>query len=294
MKIAILGTLDEKENSVLKDAAEKLGHLCDILDIDDIILEVNGKNSNIFWVKGDILSYDIYLVRDVFHAMKKAILIIEWLRNKKRKVIDNNLAVVKYTINKLKTFFDLTNAGLPVPRTLYCQSKKHFLRCVEEIGYPVIIKSNSSGRGSGVYKCDDEEEVYALLKKLESKGKDYTKYLIQEYIPYKRDLRVFILGWEAVAVMQRIPRPGEFRANFSLGGSVKKVELTARIKDLAERATKAVLAEFAGVDLLETESGYYYVLEVNRGAPGITGISSATGINFAKKIINYLVDSYEK
>lgn len=295
MKIAIIGHSEKKENKTLKELLEACNYLKHdgvLVDIDDLILEVESGATRVRWVKGDLLAYDIYFIRNVFHAMKKTILVIDWLRWKGKKVLDNNLSIVKYTINKFRTFFELANAGLPVPKTLYCQSKKHFMKCVDEIGYPVIIKSNSSGRGVGVYKCNNEDDVNQLIDMLENKGRDYKKMLIQEYIPYKRDLRVFILGGHAVAAMQRIPKAGEFRANFSLGGSVVKTQLTQEIKSLAEKAAEVTLAEIAGVDLLETYNGEYYILEVNRGAPGITGISKATGENFAVKLINYIVDKY--
>lgn len=295
MKIAIITNLstNPKENEMLLESARELTGDGALIDIDDLILGTENNSAFVRWAKGNFLDYDVYLIRDIWHAMKKSIIIINWLKHNNKTVVDNNLAEVQYTINKIRTFFELAKEGICVPKTLYPQSKTHFQNCIEEIGYPVVIKSNSAGKGAFVYKCDDELAVKELLKQIEKSGHKYEKYMIQEYIPYKRDLRVFVLGGEAVAVMHRIPKPGHFQANYSKGGTVEITELTQAIKAIAEQAAKATSAEFGGVDLLETDRGSYYVLEVNR-TPGFAGISKATGQDFGEKVIQYCVVKYNQ
>lgn len=295
MKIAIITHLpiNPKENEMLLEAAKDKTGDGVLIDIDDLILGTTNNAPFVKWANGNFLDYDVYLIRDIWHAMKKAIIIINWLKWNNKVVIDNNLAEVQYTINKIRTFFELAQAGLQVPRTFYPQSKAHFQKYVEEAGYPVVIKSNSAGKGAYVYKCDDEATVKDLIKQIEKSGHKYEKYLIQEYIPYKRDLRIFVLGGEAVAAMHRIPKPGNFAANYSKGGSVEVTELTPTIKEIAEKAAKAAKAEFGGVDLLETDRGEYYALEVNR-TPGFDGISKATGEDFGEKVIEYCIKVYNQ
>lgn len=295
MRIAIISdpNVNQKEGKMLSEAADELAEGGAVIDINNLILEASSGNTNVCWTEGDFLDYDIYLVRDVWHAARKAVTIINWLKWQGKFVVDNHLSEVRYTIDKIREAFDCAHAGLPVPKTVYPHSEEHFLKSIDEIGYPVIIKSNITGKGTHVYKCNQEEDVEDWIKQSKKKKRLWYKYVIQEYIPYKRDLRVFVLGDEAVAVMHRIPKPGEFKANYSFGGEVEMVELTPEIKSLAEQAAKATVSEFAGVDLLETDRRNYYILEVNR-TPGFAGISKATGQDFGKKIIEYCIKKYNE
>jgi glutathione synthase/RimK-type ligase-like ATP-grasp enzyme len=87
--------------------------------------------------------------------------------------------------------------------------------------------------------------------------------------------------------MLRIPPEGDFRANFSLGGTAKKAELTSEMKALAEKAAKASNAVFAGVDIVYAEDKKPYLLEVNR-TPGFQGFMQSHDIDIPKKFAEYI------
>jgi len=81
--------------------------------------------------------------------------------------------------------------------------------------------------------------------------------------------------------MRRIPAKNEFRANFSLGGSVELFDPQPKTIKLAHQALKAVDMTIAGVDVLITQDNKQYILEVNHTA-GFVGMEKATGKNIAK------------
>jgi len=86
--------------------------------------------------------------------------------------------------------------------------------------------------------------------------------------------------------MKRKAKPGEFRSNVHLGGSVENYILTEQEKDSAIKAAKVLGLSVAGVDLIQSNRGPL-VLEVN-SSPGLEGIEKASGIDVADKIIEYL------
>ena len=70
---------------------------------------------------------------------------------------------------------------------------------------------------------------------------------------------------------------------------MRAFDLPSEWAGLALRATVAVGADYAGVDLLPSRDGRIYVLEVN-GIPGWKGLQYATGVDVAGAIVDHLVE----
>ena len=64
-----------------------------------------------------------------------------------------------------------------------------------------------------------------------------------------------------------------------------KAKVDPEAENLALKAVEAMGLEYAGVDILETKRGFV-VLEIN-GSPGWQNLKKATGIDIAKRIIEY-------
>jgi ribosomal protein S6--L-glutamate ligase len=62
--------------------------------------------------------------------------------------------------------------------------------------------------------------------------------------------------------------------------------LSPEWSDLALRGSRAIDADYAGVDLLPGKDGETYVLEVN-GIPGWEGLQRATGIDVAGALVEF-------
>ncbi|MGK7887332.1 MAG: RimK family alpha-L-glutamate ligase, partial [Crocosphaera sp.] len=70
------------------------------------------------------------------------------------------------------------------------------------------------------------------------------------------------------------------------GGKADMVELTPEERKTAVKAAKSMGLNVAGVDMLRSNHGPV-VIEVN-SSPGLEGIEKASGIDVAKKIIEFL------
>ena len=119
---------------------------------------------------------------------------------------------------------------------------------------------------------------------------DTDKFLFQGYIPIAYDIRVFVVGSEALGAMKRIVGKDDFRSNASLGAAVEKIELTDSLKNIAISATRAYRYEVAGVDIV-IHGGREYVLEVNN-APQWMAFKKVVGINPAEAIVKYCINKY--
>jgi len=299
-KIAILlqrGFRNKFEPLNLAQAFSQAGWKADIIGIEDVYAKYD-ENGDYFAHSeyGDLAQYDVLLVREVFAYFKYAINIIAYMKNKGKLVVDNNLAEEKMMINKLIDGQRLVQAGLPFPKTYHAHTLSNYLTLMpiieKEAGFPLVVKHRSSGKGAKIFKVEDRLDLENLLTDLNEDNK-LGRYYIQEFLKLEADYRVLVIADQVVGAMLRIPKKGDFRANFSLGGTVKPVELTEELKTLAAKAAKATNCNFGGVDIVYTKEGKPYLLEVNR-TPGFQGFTQAHGINVAKIFVDYIEKLLEK
>jgi len=292
--IAILlqkGFRNKFEPQALVQAFTKAGWKADIITIEDVYAIYNEKGDYFAHSEqGDLAQYDALLVREVFAYFKYAINIISYMKSKGKLVVDNNLATEKMMINKLIDGQRIVQAGLPFPKTYHAHTLANYLAMLpfiaKETSFPLVVKHRSSGKGAKIFKVEDRLDLENLLTDLNEDNK-LGRYYIQEFLPLAADYRVLVVADQVVGAMLRIPKKGDFRANFSLGGTVEPAELTKELETLALKAAAATNCNFAGVDIVYTKEGKPYLLEVNR-TPGFQGFTQAHGIDVAKMFVDYI------
>lgn len=288
MKITLVTTLPGLgENERLREEAILRGYKFELIDLSDFGYFIDEDNLDI---KGlNDLKSDILIVRGIFNSLNTISTLVGHLRKRGIKVFDNNLSELKYSIDKITDLVKLSIAGIEVPKTCYTRDFTNYSKLAEKIGLPVVIKSTRTGKGASVFKVNSEEELSKLVEDFKANDKEAKNFLLQEFVPYKYDLRILIIG-ESLFAMRRIPGEGEFRANFSLGGSVELYDLDNEGQEMAKKALSAVEMEIGGVDMLITPGNKRYIIEVNHTA-GWLGMEKATGENITKLWLNYAIKS---
>ena len=201
----------------------------------------------------------------------------------------NRSEAIQNAANKFLSFYRFKQTQLPIPRTLVTAELDVALNALEDFG-SAVVKPIFGSQGKEIVKLENSQsdltsKLTALLKK---RGVLY----LQEFVPNPgRDVRVFVVGNEAVGAIYRVSLNGSFVSNLSQGGTPVKCELTEKMQELAVRATKAVDADFAGVDLIEGEEGLF-LLEVN-ATPSGKGINQACGIDVTERIVELLLERLE-
>lgn len=154
-------------------------------------------------------------------------------------------------------------------------------KIADYLGFPFVIKQCFGSFGAGVYLAGNMEEAKAAL--METAG---GAAIAQQYIAssFARDIRAYVVGGSVVAAMLRHNESGDFRANVAQGGKADAYTLSEAQAALAVKTAQLLGCTFAGVDLLFGENGEMTVCEVNSNAH-FAGISAATGVNIADKII---------
>jgi RimK family alpha-L-glutamate ligase len=195
----------------------------------------------------------------------------------------NSASSIERTVDKYCTSFLLADAGIPTPRTLVTEDFAAALAACRAIG-DVVIKPLFGSEGKGMVRVTDEETAYRVLRAWEL---NRCIYYLQEHVPhFREDVRAFVVGDQVVAAMLR--RGKGWKTNFSQGAEVAPIALSAEMQELAVRAVQLIHLDYAGVDLLRSEDGRIYVVEIN-SIPGWRGLQKITSEKIAERIINHVL-----
>ena len=154
-------------------------------------------------------------------------------------------------------------------------------KIADYLGFPFVIKQCFGSFGAGVYLARNMDEAKAALMKTAGGAAIAQQYIASSFA---RDIRAYVVGDKVAAAMLRHNESGDFRANVAQGGKANAYTLSEAQAALAVKTAQLLGCTFAGVDLLFGENGEMTVCEVNSNAH-FAGISAATGVNIADKII---------
>ncbi len=200
-------------------------------------------------------------------------------------VVVNRIDALLAAQDKFRTSWLLRRAGIPTPRAAVAQTLPGALAALGEIG-EAVVKPVFGSLGEGVARLrDDRAGRRALRERLARDGAVYLQSWIENP---GRDLRVFVVGGEAAAAMERRAAPGEWVTNLARGGRPLALGARPAVRGVAERAARALGLDYAGVDVIEAGAGPT-VIEVN-GNPSWRGILEATGVDMADPIAQHVLD----
>jgi ribosomal protein S6--L-glutamate ligase len=201
----------------------------------------------------------------------------------------NESQAISRSRDKLRCLQILAREGIGLPVTGFAHATQDIDGLIDTVGgAPVVIKLLEGTQGIGVVLAETHQAARSVIEAF--RGLD-ANILVQEFIKESQgsDLRCFVINGKVVAAMKRQSADGEFRSNLHRGGKAEKVKLTPEEKSTAIRAAKAMGLSVAGVDMLRSNHGPV-VMEVN-SSPGLEGIETATGIDVAGKIIEFISKS---
>jgi len=205
----------------------------------------------------------------------------------------NTARSIELVQDKLHCHQVMSFHNLPIPKTMLVKlletTKSINTKIVEqEIGFPAVIKNITGSEGAGIYLTDSASKFKDLMELIYINN-PHANIIIQKYIKasHGKDLRVFVVGGRIIACMQRTSGDGDFKANFSRGGTTESFAITPEIEWLAIETAKITGLDIAGIDLLFDEDGFK-ICEAN-SSPGFKGLELAVGKNIAEQIIDYLI-----
>ncbi|MDJ0582059.1 30S ribosomal protein S6--L-glutamate ligase [Crocosphaera sp.] len=286
MKIAILSydtTLYSTKR--LKETGEELGHDMRVVNYLSCYMNITSHKPSIYYNGKPLESFDAIIPRiGVAKSFYGTAIVRQF--EVMGVFCANESQAISRSRDKLRCLQILARDGIALPITGFAHDAEDIDGLLEFVGgVPVVIKLLEGTQGIGVVLAETRNAAKSVIEAFRQLD---ANILVQEFIQEAVgvDLRCFVVGSTVVAAMKRQGAEGDFRANLHQGGKADMVELTPEEQKIAVKAAKSMGLNVAGVDMLRSNHGPV-VIEVN-SSPGLEGIEKASGIDVAKKIIEFL------
>jgi gamma-F420-2:alpha-L-glutamate ligase len=209
-------------------------------------------------------------------------------------IIYNNANTIETVRDKLHTHQVIAEAGIPTPSTMLAKFPVDIALIENKLGFPLVVKTLNGALGIGVFLVENAKAFKDLMD-LIGETNPNLQLIFQQFVEASkgRDLRLFTVDGEVIASMERRAKEGDFKANYSNGGSVHAFTPDDEAVDLAVRTSKALNIQIGGIDLLFKKGGGYTICEANT-FPGFKGLEKASGVNVAATILNAMKKRVEE
>lgn len=155
----------------------------------------------------------------------------------------NNAKTARIACDKWETYCACRAWGIPtLPTVLYGQ----------EIKYPCVMKTRNGHGGEEVFWVNSRAQAEEIRLANNTKN----KYILQQPNDVLgKDMRVYAIGGKIVASVLR-ESDGDFRSNFSLGGSVEKAQADEWQNAVVKKLYEKLGFDYVGIDFLPTKDGW--------------------------------------
>ncbi|PVE95562.1 MULTISPECIES: RimK family alpha-L-glutamate ligase [unclassified Microbacterium] len=286
MKIAVLSRAPQAYSTQrLRAAALQRGHNVKVLNTLRFAIDLTADEPDLHYRGRQLSDYDAILPRIGNSITYFGTAVVRQFEQ--MDVYTPNTANgISSARDKLRANQILSRHNIAMPPTAFVRNRADVRPAIERVGgAPVVIKLLEGTQGIGVILAPQVKVAEAIIETLHSTKQNV---LIQKFISESRgrDIRALVVGDRVVAAMRRSAAGDEFRSNVHRGGSVAAIELDPVYERAAVRSAQIMGLRVAGVDMLEGEDGPL-VMEVN-SSPGLQGIESATKLDVAGAIIDYI------
>ncbi|MDQ6723132.1 MAG: RimK family alpha-L-glutamate ligase [Thermoproteota archaeon] len=271
------------EEKALYETSIKVGIEAKLIDSKNIILNTDYLTNNDLDYGDVILQRSISYFRGQFLTSCLELLGFD---------VINNSKIGEICGNKLLTSMILKKNNIPTPKSYFSFNSDSAFNIINDQDLennPLVFKPVTGSWGRGVFPVRNKEVGKMIVEMREESSSPFSNiYYFQELVKRPpRDIRCIVLGEQVAAAIYRYSSNDEWRTNVSRGGKAEMIKITTELEDLAVNAAKAVGTGILGIDMMEDEQHGLLVHEINNTVE-FRGASSATGIDIAKLIIDYI------
>lgn len=265
----------------LVEAARARGHRVQVLNPLKVQMHLDGRSANLHYQRHKLPPCDVVIPRIAQSINNYGLAVVNQFGMRGVRLLNSAQAIAQ-SRNKMRSLQLLSANGIDIPATVMARDAADLKEMVGLVGgVPVLVKLLQGQDKHGVMVCESLQSLEAALEAILGLGHNL---VMQEYVRKTgQDVRVYVVGGEAVAAVRRRPRFGRLSHTLNQGARLEPIELTGPQREAAERTAKLVGLEVAAVDLLDVK-GHLKVFEVN-SSPAILEMETATGVDLATRII---------
>ena len=282
MKITILSrSASIPSTRRLVEAARARSHRVRVLNPTRVEMHLGGKSANLYYRRKKVVPGDVVLPRIAQSINTYGLSVLSQFQMRGVPALNSAVAIAQ-SRNKMRTLQLLSTNGIDIPATVMAREAADLKAMVDLVGgVPVLVKLLAGQERRGVMVCESLQSLEAALEAILGLGHNI---IVQEYVKKSGlDVRVFVVGGEAVAAVRRRPRPGKLSQTLNRGARLERIQLTERQRKAAVQSARLIGLEVCAVDLLDVK-GRPKVYEVN-SSPALPEMEAATGVDLAGLIV---------
>lgn len=174
------------------------------------------------------------------------------------------------------------------PESLVTEDPLRATKFIRHLRARAIVKPLDNKAGFGIFLTrPGDRNLPSILDQTTRRGT--RKVMVQRYIPHEKtgDKRILTLDGRYLGSFTRVPSRGDFRANLSVGGSMRRAALSRREKRMLDGMGpffERYGLYFAGLDVIGG-----YLSEINVTSPsGIPEIRALEGKRLEKDVADFI------
>jgi ribosomal protein S6--L-glutamate ligase len=286
MKIGILSRNPELYSTrKLYEAAVIRGHQARVIDPLLCYMTIASERPTIHYKGDELTGFDAIIPRIGASITFYGTAVVRQFEMMNVYSVNESVAISR-SRDKLRSLQLLSRKGVGLPVTGFAHSTKYTQDLISRVGgAPLVVKLLEGTQGIGVVLTETQKAAESVIEAFKGLKE---QILVQEFIHEAgaADIRCLVVGDKVVAAMKRQGAEGEFRSNIHRGGKASIIRLSPEERATAVRSARIMGLNVAGVDILQSHRGPI-VMEVN-SSPGLEGIETATGLDVADKIIQFI------
>jgi ribosomal protein S6--L-glutamate ligase len=281
MRITILSRSSSIPSTArLVQAGRARGHAVRVLDPVQVEMHLDAARGHLFYRRKKLGPSDVVIPRIAQSVTTYGLAVVNQYGLLGVSLMNSANAIAQ-SRNKMRCLQLLSANGLLVPSTVMARSAGDVRAMIRLVGgVPVLVKVLGGREERGVMVCETLNSLEAALEAVLGLGHNL---IVQEYVRKAgRDVRVLVVGGEAIAAVRRRPRMNRLAHTLNRGARFERIELTEAQREAAVRAAGLVGLEVAAVDMLDAHGPK--VFEVH-SSPALAEMEKAVGEDLATPII---------
>lgn len=278
MRVAVLVSRVRVEERLLVEELQRRGIAHEVVDVREQVFDIHDPTA---WQR-----FDVALERCI--SQTQALTAVRVLESFGVACV-NASGVIDVCGDKLATSLALARAGVPTPGVRVALEPESALQAVEANGYPAILKPTVGSWGRLLARVNDRDAAEAIIEHKATLGSvQHGVFYVQEQIDKPgRDIRVFVVGTEPIAAITRSSE--HWITNTARGGHAAGHEIGDDLREISERAARAVGGGLLAIDLLECPRRGLMVSEINHTMEFRNSIST-TGVDIPGRMVEHVLE----
>lgn len=279
MKIAIFCPKDSLDAAKIKIEAEKRGHSCSKLALNDIYVDISNEGLLVEHRTLELMEYDVFIFRKIQpNEIELVSIFAKFLKENGKTIIDETII---NSDNHLTLLNNLIKEQIPVLRHVYTTGLKSSRDVLMELEHPTIVKPLDLAKERYTFS-EDWTESYDIVRTEKSKRYEFVEASADDSF-----IRVYLINSVIVGAIKKTSLEPDRKLNLAKKSKISKYEVTPQLEEYAKKTAQISGYTMCSIDFIKIDDSYK-IIEIDR-SPKLLSFNKM----YPKKLETYIIDYLE-